>query len=78
MAITIAISNQKGGVGKTATTSALSYGLGRRGYSVLVVDGDGQCNTTDAFKATIEGAATLYDVMKGEATAQETIQKRLT
>lgn len=75
MAITIAISNQKGGVGKTATTSALSYGLKERGYNVLVVDGDGQCNTTDAFNATIEGEATLYDVMHGEETAQRAIQK---
>lgn len=75
MAITIAISNQKGGVGKTATTSALAYGLKERGYNVLVVDGDGQCNTTDAFNATIEGEATLYDVMQGDETAQRAIQK---
>lgn len=77
VAITIAISNQKGGVGKTATTSALAYGLKRRGYSILVIDGDGQCNTTDAFQASIEGAVTLYDVMQGEATAQDAIQKTI-
>lgn len=75
MAVTIAISNQKGGVGKTATTSALAYGLKKRGYNVLVIDGDGQCNTTDAFQATIEGEITLYDVMQGEETVQEAIQK---
>lgn len=71
----LAVSNQKGGVGKTATTSALAYGLKEKGFKVLVVDADGQCNTSDAFKARIENQATLYDLMTKEATAQEAIQK---
>lgn len=70
----IAIANQKGGVGKTATTSALAYGLKQRGYKVLVVDADGQCNTTDAYQALIENHATLYDLMTKEADAEEAIQ----
>lgn len=74
MAIVISVSNQKGGVGKTATTSALAYGLKDRGYNVLVADADGQCNTTDAFQAIIEGQATLYDLFERTADISEAIQ----
>lgn len=70
----IAIANQKGGVGKTATTTAIASGLRREGYQVLVIDTDPQCNSTDTYQAIINNQETLYDVMMGESSLKNAIQ----
>jgi chromosome partitioning protein len=49
MTRTIAIANQKGGVGKTTTTLTLGAALVERGRSVLMVDLDPQSSLTIAF-----------------------------
>ena len=45
-AITFAIANQKGGVGKTTTTVSLGHALALMGVPTLIVDMDPQANAT--------------------------------
>lgn len=43
----IAVTNQKGGVGKTTTSTSIAKGLADKGHKVLIIDADQQANATD-------------------------------
>lgn len=58
-----AVTNQKGGIGKTTTATCTAAILQEMGKKVLLVDTDVQCNSTNLYRAQIEGAATLYDLI---------------
>lgn len=59
----IAVVNQKGGTGKTATCQCLGVGLAREGKRVLLVDTDPQASLTSCmYKGDIDEIATIANV----------------
>lgn len=73
MSSIIAITNQKGGVGKTTTAAALLSGLHHRGKNVLGIDLDPQGNFGFNLGLDIENSHTLYEVLKGQATFDDVV-----
>jgi len=76
MANVICVSNQKGGVGKTTTSNALTMGLSARGLRVLCVDFDPQGNLSFSMGIVChnDSANTIYHVIKKERRIADAIQ----
>ncbi len=73
MAKIIAVTNQKGGVGKTTTCAGLCGGLASLGYKVLAIDLDPQGNLSFSLGIEVEDNFTIYDVMKGNCDIGDAI-----
>jgi len=72
---TIALINQKGGVGKTTSTVNIGCGLSRLGKKVLLIDLDPQAHLTYSIGIQAhEVKKSIYELLKGDNTLDEVMQ----
>ncbi len=72
----IAVTNQKGGVGKTTTSVNLAAAIAEKGKKVLLIDIDPQGNATSGVgidKNSVDN--TIYNLLLGECYVEEAIVK---
>ena len=74
MAHVFAIVNQKGGIGKTTFSMQIGVGLRRRGFKVLMIDMDAQCNLTFTLRGDYKNSPTILEAIFEEVNVEDTIQ----
>ena len=70
----IAVTYEKGGVGKTTTAVNLSAILAEKGFKVLLVDLDCQSYATSYFEMYDESLPSIDSVMRGTSSAYDAIR----
>jgi chromosome partitioning protein len=70
---TVAIINQKGGVGKSTTAETLAEGLTLKGFKTLLIDLDPQGSISSGADVSKPG---IYELLTGRAAAAQTVLQR--
>ena len=71
---TTVIFSYKGGEGRTTTTANLAYNLSEKGYRVLMIDADQQCNLSYLYRRK-NSKYSLYDVLSGTCKLTTAIRR---
>lgn len=72
----LSVANEKGGVGKTVLAANLAWELSRKGYCVITVDLDQQCDLTKLFyREAHPPKRDIFDLLNGQCNVNDVCSK---